>query len=497
MSAATLLLIAAGGIAALLLMVIRFKVNAFVALLLASLGVALAAGIPAAELVTTVQEGMGQTLGYIAIIIALGAMVGRMIEISGGARSFAQSLIDRFGERRTPLALTVAGFVLGIPIFFDVGLIILMPIVLGVARVSRKPILLYALPLAGAMLTVHALLPPHPGQVALSGLIGADQGMILLFGIPITAVVTVVGFLLARRMTRREYPIDPELYERVYGGTDQPETDGTVGTDGADGTGGGSGSAPSTGRRNADNGDARGTTVLAPAPSDTKQPERPPSFGTILTLVLTPIVLIMLGTVGTTFLPEGSLLRTVLGVLGAPMIALLIAVVLCTYLLGARRGWSASHIEQVLSSALPPVALVVLVSGAGGIFGKVLVKTGIGDAVSDVLQASGLPLLALAFLMTLTLRAAQGSATVALVTVGGLLAPLLKDVDLSSPQLALVALAMGGGALALSHINDSGFWMLSKLIGINVPTALRTWTVLTTAMGLTAFALTGVLWPLV
>ncbi|KUO22082.1 GntT/GntP/DsdX family permease [Streptomyces dysideae] len=481
MSSTTLLLIAAGGIAVLLLMVIKFKVNAFVALLLVSLGVALAAGTPAAELVTTIQEGMGQTLGYIAVIIALGAMVGRMIEISGGAKSFAQSLIDRFGERRTPLALTVAGFVLGIPIFFDVGLIILMPIVLGVARVSRKPILLYALPLAGAMLTVHALLPPHPGQVALAGLIGADQGMILLFGIPIAALVSVVGFLLARRLTRREYPIDPDLYERVYGDTDVP--------DDADGTGGGS--TPAAG------GGGGSATVLAPAPTGTKQTERPPSFGTILTLVLTPIALIMLGTVSTNTLDEGSLLRTVLGVLGAPMIALLIAVVLCAYLLGARRGWSASHTEEVLSSALPPVALVILVSGAGGIFGKVLVKTGIGDAVSDVLQASGLPLLALAFLMTLVLRAAQGSATVALVTVGGLLAPLLKNADLSSPQLALVALAMGGGALALSHINDSGFWIFTKLVGINVPTALRTWTVLTTTMGLTAFALAAVAWPLV
>ncbi|MBO8191327.1 transporter [Streptomyces oryzae] len=485
MSAATLLLIAAGGIAVLLMMVIKFKINAFIALLMVSIGVALAAGVPAGELVDTIQEGMGQTLGYIAIIIALGAMVGRMIEMSGGARSFAHSLIDRFGERRTPLALTVAGFVLGIPIFFDVGLIILMPIVVGVARVSRKPILLYALPLAGAMLTVHALLPPHPGPVALAGLIGADQGMMLLFGLPIAAVVTVLGFLLARRMTRREYPMDPELYERVYGGTTAPDVDGSGGT-----------STPATDGGKAESGGG-GTAVLAPAVGETQQAERPPSFGMILTMVLTPIVLIMCGSVASTTLADGSPVRTVLGVLGAPMTALLIAVVLCAYFLGVRRGWSATRIEEVLGSALPPVALVILVSGAGGIFGKVLVKTGIGDAVSEVLQASGLPLLTLAFLMTLVLRAAQGSATVALVTVGGVLAPLLKDVDLSSPRLALVALAMGGGALALSHINDSGFWMFTKLVGLNVATALRTWTVLTTGMGLSAFALAAAVWPLV
>lgn len=501
MSATALLSIAAGGIALLLFMVMKFKVQPFVALLVVSMGVALAAGIPAADLVTTIQEGMGATLGYIAIIIALGAMVGRVIELSGGARAFAHSLIDRFGERRTPLALAVAGLVLGIPVFFDVGLIILMPIAAGVARVSRKPLLTYALPLAGALLTVHVFLPPHPGSVAVAGLIGADQGMILMLGIPLSVVVILLGYLIAQRLSRREYPMDPEVYERVYGSDGSDGTDRTDGSEargaGGNASGGDAGGNVSGGHPGdapVGSGSSAATAVLT-KPSETT--EQPPSFGMVLSLILTPILLMLLGTIAANTLPEGSAPRSVLTVLGAPMVALLVAAILCAYFLGTRRGWSASRVSEVLSSALPPVALVILVSGAGGIFGKVLVKTGIGDAVAEVLRSTGLPLLALAFLMTLLLRAAQGSATVALVTVGGLLAPLLKATDLSSPQLALVALAMGGGALALSHINDSGFWIFTKLVGLDVASALRTWTVLTTAMGLLGFGLTAAMWPLV
>lgn len=474
MNAATLLMIAAAGIAVLLVLVIKVKLQPFVALVVVSLGVALAAGVPPADLVTTIQDGMGATLGYIATIIALGAMIGRIIELSGGARALAESLIDRFGERRTPLALTVAGFVLGIPVFFDVGLIILLPIAAGAARVSRKPLLVFALPMAGALLAVHAFLPPHPGAVAAAALLGADQALVLLIGLPITAVVIAAGYLIAKRMTRREYPMAAEVREKVYGNPDPGF--------GSDGTPGG-GSSPVSGEDG---------TVLAPAQSGTRQAQRPPSFPMVLSLIGTPIVLMLLGAIGKNVLAEDTVAHGFATVLGAPMIALLIALALCGYFLGVRRGWSATRISEVMSSALPPVALVILVSGAGGVFGKVLVTSGIGDAVADVLRSTGLPLLVLAFLIALLLRMAQGSATVALVAGAGLLAPLLSAVDLSAPQLALVTLAMGGGALAASHINDSGFWMFTKLAGLEVSDGLRTWTVLTTAMGVLGFALTAV-----
>jgi GntP family gluconate:H+ symporter len=487
MSHTTLLLIAAAGVATLLLLILSAKVQPFVALVVVSIGVALAAGVPAADLVKTIEDGMGSTLGHIATIIALGAMIGRIIELSGGAAAFAHSLIDRFGSKRTPLALTVAGFVLGIPVFFEVGLIILMPIAYGVARASRKPLLVYALPMGAAMLTVHAFLPPHPGAVAAAQAIGADQGLVLLMGIPVTAVVILLGYLISRRMTRREYPMDPTLHAEIYG---EETTPAATGAPGAAETPGGP-----TPRAD----DGHGTAVLTKpaAPTATTPAVRPPSFGTVLTLIVTPILLILAGTLGQNLLADGSALRAVLTVLGAPMVALLIDVALCAYVLGARRGWDRARIGSVMTSALPPVAMVILVAGAGGVFGKVLVASGIGDAIADVLDRTGLPALVLAFLTALALRAAQGSATVALITTAGILTPLLQRADLSTGQLSLVALAMGAGGLSVSHINDAGYWMFTKLAGLDVASGLRTWTVLTTIMGVLGFGLTAALWPLV
>ncbi|MFE9441205.1 SLC13 family permease [Streptomyces sp. NPDC006602] len=497
MSHTTLLLIAAAGVVTLLLLILRAKVQPFVALVVVSIGVALAAGVPAADLVKTIEDGMGSTLGHIATIIALGAMIGRIIELSGGAAAFAHSLIDRFGSKRTPLALTVAGFVLGIPVFFEVGLIILMPIAYGVARASRKPLLVYALPMGAAMLTVHAFLPPHPGAVAAAQAIGADQGLVLLMGIPVTAVVILLGYLISRRMTRREYPMDPALHAEIYGeeatsrAVEADEAPGAPGVPGVDG-----GSTPAGATARAD--DGHGTAVLIkPAPTTTTPAVRPPSFGTVLALIVTPILLILAGTLGQNLLADGSALRAVLTVLGAPMVALLIDVALCAYVLGARRGWDRAHIGSVMTSALPPVAMVILVAGAGGVFGKVLVASGIGDAIADVLDRTGLPALFLAFLTALALRAAQGSATVALITTAGILTPLLQRADLSTGQLSLVALAMGAGGLSVSHINDAGYWMFTKLAGLDVASGLRTWTVLTTTMGFIGFGLTAALWPLV
>jgi GntP family gluconate:H+ symporter len=479
MSNSSLLIIAVAGVAALLLLILKGKVQPFVALMVVSIGVALAAGVPAADLVKTIEDGMGSTLGHIATIIALGAMVGRIIELSGGAHAFAHALIDKFGTRRTALALTVAGFILGIPVFFEVGLIILMPIAQGVARAARKPLLVYALPMGAAMLTVHAFLPPHPGPVAAIEAIGASQGLVLLMGIPITAVVSLLGYLLSRRLTRREYPMDPAVHAKVHGdpGTaeDTPAPAKTTGSVAPQG---------------------HGTAVLT-KPAVPGTDVRPPSFSMVLTLIVLPILLILLGTVGQNTLAADSVLRPVLTVVGAPMVALLIDLGLCAYFLGARRGWDRARIAEVMGSALPPVAAVILVAGAGGVFGKVLVATGIGNAVADVLERTGLPVLLLAFLTSLALRAAQGSATVALITTAGILTPLLHRADLSPSHLSLVALAMGAGALALSHVNDAGYWMFTRLVGLDVATGLRTWTVQTTAMGLMGFALTAALWPLV
>ncbi|WP_213878474.1 SLC13 family permease [Pseudomonas sp. dw_358] len=485
MSPLLLMCTAGAGIALLLFLVLKYKFQPFVALMLVSILVALVAGVKPADLVATIEGGMGKTLGHIAIIIALGAMIGRIIELSGGAEALAKALIGRFGNKRTPLALTIAGFMVGIPVFFEVGVIILMPLAYGVARAARKPLLIFALPMCAALLSVHAFLPPHPGAVAAAGQLGADLGRVLMLGIPIVAVLCLIGYLIAGRITRRTYPMTDDIRAEVYG----PNVS------------------------NADleawaKGDYSNTSEAAQAKTlgleesatslQARLPKAPaPGAGLIIALIVLPIILILLGTLATTLLPVESKVRSVMTVLGAPLVALLIDTLLCAWLLGSRRGWSRSQVSDVIGSALPGVAMVILIAGAGGVFGKVLVDTGIGAVVSEALRNTGLPILALGFLLSLLLRAVQGSTTVALVTTAGILGPLIATLNLSPNHMALVCLAMGGGGLAMSHINDAGYWMFTKLAGLNVGDGLRTWTLLVTTLGTLGFIMTLLLWPFV
>lgn len=480
-----LMIIAGAGIALLLLLVLKYKFQPFVALMLVSIIVALVAGVKPGDLVATIEGGMGKTLGHIAIIIALGAMIGRIIELSGGAEALAKTLINRFGNRRTPLALTVAGFMVGIPVFFEVGVIILMPLAYGVARAARKPLLVYALPMCAALLSVHAFLPPHPGAVAAAGQLGADLGRVLMFGLPMVGILCLIGYLIAGRMTRRVYPMTDDIRSEVYGS--HVTNDDLVAWANNDY------SRVSEATHTKELGLEENASSLA-----ARLPKAPaPGAGIIIALILLPIILILLGTLATTMLPAASMLRNVLTVLGAPLVALLIDTLLCAWLLGSRRGWSRNQVSDVVGSALPGVAMVILIAGAGGVFGKVLVDTGIGAVVSEALRNTGLPVLALGFLLTLLLRAVQGSTTVALVTTAGILSPLIATLNLSANHMALLCLAMGGGGLAMSHINDAGYWMFTKLAGLNVADGLRTWTFLVTILGTLGFLMTLLLWPFV
>ncbi|MDE1167100.1 MAG: SLC13 family permease [Pseudomonas sp.] len=485
MSPILLMTIAGAGIALLLFLVLKYKFQPFVALMLVSILVALVAGVKPADLVATIEGGMGKTLGHIAIIIALGAMIGRIIELSGGAEALAKTLIKRFGNNRTPLALTVAGFMVGIPVFFEVGVIILMPLAYGVARAARKPLLVFALPMCAALLSVHAFLPPHPGAVAAAGQLGADLGRVLMFGIPIVGVLCLIGYFIAGRMTRKVYPMTDDIRSEVYGPHITNE-DLAAWAKGDYSNTSEAAHAKTLGLEESASGLA---AKLPPAPA--------PGAGLIIALILLPIILILLGTLATTLLPPESNLRAVMTVLGAPLVALLLDTMLCAWLLGSRRGWSRSQVSDVIGSALPGVAMVILIAGAGGVFGKVLVDTGIGAVVSEALRNTGLPVLALGFLLTLLLRAVQGSTTVALVTTAGILSPLIATLNLSANHMALLCLAMGGGGLAMSHINDAGYWMFTKLAGLNVGDGLRTWTLLVTILGTLGFIMTLLLWPFV
>ena len=448
MSTALLLAIATASIVILLLLVIKAKVHPFVALLIVSLLVAIATGIPAEKIMETIITGMGGLLGHITIIIVLGAMLGAIIEASGGAESLAQRFSKTLGLKRTVAALTMAAFILGIPVFFEVGFIIVIPLIYGFTKVARVSPLKFGLPMAGVMLTVHVALPTHPGAAAAAGILHTDMGWLMMLGIAISVPVGIIGYYVAKVMNRRHYHLSVEVLEQLQ--------------------------------------------MAKPEGQEKKNEPAPPGALTISGLIVVPIVLIVLGTLSHTLLAEGSLLRNVMTVIGTPPIALLIALGLAAWLLGVRRGWSKDKLEDLTGRAIPTSASVILVAGAGGAFGKVLVESGVGKALAVTLETLHLPLVPAAFILSLALRASQGSATVAILTTSGLLTQAVTGV--TDMQRVLVTLAACFGGLGLSHVNDAGFWVVTRYLGLSVADGLRTWTVLTTLMGLSGFALTWLAW---
>ncbi len=470
MSTAMLLTIGLGGIALLLLLIVKLKVHAFLALLVTSVLVGLAAGLPLANkaatettpeqlgIIPAIIAGVGGTLGSVAVLIALGSMIGRIIELSGGAGSLAGRFTKLLGPKRVSGALTAAALILAIPVFFDVGFIILVPIIYGFAHAAGVNPVKFGLPMAGIMLAVHVAMPPHPGIVGGAGILNADVGWLTIIALVICLPLAFVSHFVAKWLNRKEYVMldsTKKMFDALGGGDD------VIGADGALAT----------------------------------KTEAPPSAGMVLAMILTPLVMIGAGTTAATILPAGSFWRDVLGFIGAPVFALLVTVLLAGYFLGVRRGWSRDRLGEVFESALPPTAGIILITGAGGAFARILTESGIGGALASTLLATGLPILALAFVVSLALRAAQGSATVAILTTAGLLASTILDGGFTTLQVVLIALAIAFGALGLSHVNDSGFWVVTRYLGLSVADGLKTWTVLTTVLGVVGFSLVAALWP--
>lgn len=483
----TLLLIAAGAVALLLFLIIKVKLHAFVALVLVSALTALAAGIPVGDVPSALTSGFSNTLGSVALLVGFGVMIGRLLEVTGGAQVLADTLIGRFGEKRAPLALGIAALLFGFPIFFDAGLVVFLPIIITVARRFGGSVLLYAFPAAGAFAAMHALVPPHPGPVAASELLGANIGLTLLIGVPVAIVSWYVGaFLVSQIIGRRVYvDIPTSLFGEINGGRDI--TDNNADDNNADGIDGASGSAAGT--------KTTGTTTTG-----TRVTRTAPSFVTVLGVLLLPFVLISCNTVVDTLMTagvieEGATWAEYLKMIGTTSIALLITVIVATLVLGLR-GRSMADVTDILDNALGPICAIILITGAGGMFGGVLRTSGIGDALSGSLSNLGFSLILQAFLISTLLRVAQGSATVALTTTAGLLSASVAAAGLSNIQLTALVMAIAAGATVLSHVNDSGFWLVSKFFGMDVKTTLKTWTVLETTLGLSAFVLSLGLWAI-
>ena len=471
---ATLLLIAAAAVAVLLFLIMKVRLHAFIALVLVSLLTAVAAGIPLALVPTALTSGFGSTLASVALLVGFGVMLGRLLEITGGAQVLADTLINRFGEERAPFALGVAALIFGFPIFFDAGLVVFLPIILTVARRFGGSVLYYALPAAGAFAAMHAIVPPHPGPVAAGTVLGGDIGVVLLVGLPVAVLSWYVGVYLVSRWlgARIDVPLPDLLLGPVNGGRETGTGTGTGST--------GTGTATATGT-------TTGTTTVAP-----------PAFSTVLGLLLVPLVLIALNTVLTTLVAagtigEGNSLVEGLQLVGQTPVALLITLLLAIATIG-RRGRTLSETTHVLDEALGPICSIILITGAGGMFGGVLRASGIGEALTSSLSDLGMPLLLQAFLIATALRVAQGSATVALTTAAGLIAS--QAAGLPDLRIALLVIAVAAGATVLSHVNDSGFWLVSRFFGMDEKTTLKTWTVMETTLGLSAFAAAAVLWPL-
>ncbi|KWR70021.1 transporter [Arthrobacter sp. W1] len=456
MSPLMLVLIAVAGVALLLLGVIKFKMPAFIVLLLVSILVALAAGIPIQEVAGLVTTGMGGTLGSVAVLVGLGAMLGKVIEISGGAQVLSTRFTALFGPRRVIAALTTAAFLLAIPVFFDVGFIVLVPIIYGFAKALGVSPVKIGLPVGAIMLAIHVVVPPHPGVVGGAEILGADIGWATILGLAFCAPLGVLSYFAAKRINRREIPMLAETAEQFESFGSGSSDDGAVATK-----------------------------------------TKAPTSSMVISMILLPIVMIMLGTVGGSLVPAESTAANVLGFIGSPSVALLVTVLVSYYLLGVRSGWTSEQTGKVMDSALAPAAIVILVTGAGGVFGKVLTESGIGTVLAESLAEAGLPIIVMAFVLAAILRASQGSATVAIITTTGLLAAAVEAAGYSTVQTALILASVGFGAFGLSHVNDSGFWIVTRFLGLSVADGLRTWTVLTTVLGVAGFALTAITYAII
>lgn len=414
-------------IALLLTLILAARLHAFLAMLMTAIALGLAGGLAPPAVVKSVQTGFGEALGFIAVVLGLGAMIGVMIEISGGGRQLADAMIARFGQERAPWAVLLASFLVGLPIFFEVGFIIMIPLIWNLARESKKSLLLFGIAMVAPLTITHSLVPPHPAPAAAAQLLGVELGPAIAWGAALSLPLSVLaGIVFGGWISRREFVPVPEL--------------------------------------------------IARPPEETR---RPPRAGVVLLLLTLPVLLIVLAPLG-----HG---HGLLALAGHPFTALTITLLACMAVLGFGRGLTRDQVTRALTSSLAPTGSLLLIMGAGGALKQVIVDIGAGAEAGRLLAAAHFPLVVVAFLLAVALRAAQGSATVAIITAAGLVAPMLKATPGLHSMPIFLAVCLGGGSI--SHVNDAGFWMVNQYFGMSVPQTLRTWTVMKVVYTLAGFAL--------
>jgi len=444
MSTPFILFIIVSAVALLLFMVLRLKISAFIALLITAIYVGIVAGMPLDGVLNAIQEGMGGTLGFVATVVGLGAIFGQMLESSGGAESLARHLIKKFGIKRAPWAMTLTGFLVAIPIFFDVGFIILVPIIYALARDTKRSLLYYAIPLLAGLAVTHSFIPPTPGPVAVADIINAQLGWVILLGTILGIPVAIIaGPLFGAYISKKIYLAPPFDFEKSMDETREKEL---------------------------------------------------PSFTAIALIIFIPLFLILLNTVtGLAVSKEWirqSVLTNIIEFIGHPFTALIIATLAAIYFLCIRRGMRKQEILDLSTKALGPAGIIILITGAGGVLKQVLIDSGMGQMMAESMAGSVLPPIILAWLLAAVVRVIQGSATVAMITAAGIIAPVIALLGLNDPQRALVVIAISSGATLLSHVNDSGFWLVGKYLGMNEKQTLQSWTVMESIIAVTGLAFT-------
>lgn len=432
------------GIFLLLLLILRFRIPAFLSLLIAAIAAGLIAGQDSEAVIASIQNGMGGTLGFVATVVGLGAIFGAILEHCGGAQAIAGFLLKKMGPERAPLSMVITGFVVSIPVFFDVAFIIIIPVVYALQKRSGKSLLLYAIPLLAGLAVTHAFIPPTPGPIAVAEILEADLGWVILMGVLAGIPTVLVSGLLFGRYIAGKIQLEAPEWEE-----------------------------------------------------EQKELVELPPVGPILLIIALPIVLILMNTLaGAGFiLQQSGGLKAWMAFLGHPFTALILANLLAWYVLGVRAGYSAKELLGVTTKSMAPAGTIILLTGAGGVFKQVLVDTGAGEQIAASMAGIGMPLIAFAFLAAALVRIAQGSATVAMITGASLAAPLLgSQSGLSGGELAALVIATAAGASILSHVNDSGFWLVKQYLGMTEKQAFRSWTVMTTILALTGFVCAVILY---
>ncbi|WP_084516150.1 gluconate:H+ symporter [Microbacterium luticocti] len=465
------IVMAAIGIALVVVLIVWLKMHAFLALTIAALFVGLASGVPVEKVTGSYETGVGGVLGYVGVLIALGAILGKLLADSGGADRVVDTLL-RGRPATLPWKMALIAGIIGIPMFFEIGLVLLIPVVMLAVRRANSTAMRLGIPALAGLSVLHGFVPPHPGPLAAIGILHANVGDTLALGLLIAIPTVVIAGPLFAMLAARWVPVGA-------GGAAIQVTGGGDGAGrGGSGAAGGSGSAGGSGAATAQ--DATAT--------------RQPSFGWTLITVLSPVVLMLAKAAADLWLPDGNAARQVLDFIGDPITALLIAVLLAMVTFGTAVGFSVPTLGKKVGESLLPIVGVVFIVGAGGGFKQVLVDGGTGDAIAKIAVAASLSVVVMGWIVAVLIRLATGSATVATVTAAGIVAPLAQG--LSPWHLALVVLAVGAGSLFFSHVNDAGFWLVKEYFGLTVGQTIKTWSVMETVISVVGFLFVLLLWVL-